>query len=116
MHTFFKKKSYLISASVDASMSEAFEDARSEIDSQIKSPSSLDIIQVDKSSTKDLLDEVDDFHLLPPLETFFGEFPGLDLNPECVSLTAELENDLLPSTPLTEDQLRYLLDINQSQK
>jgi len=95
------------SASVDASMSEAFEDARSEIDSQIKSPSSLDIIQVDKSSTKDLLDEVDDFHLLPPLETFFGEFPGLDLNPECVSLTAELENDLLPSTPLTEDQLRH---------
>ena len=95
-------------------MSEAFEDARSEIDSQIKSPSSLDIIQVDKS-TKDLLDEVDDFHLLPPLKTFYGEFPGLDLNPECVSLTAELESEMLPSTPLTEDQLRYLFKIDHPQ-
>ena len=89
-------------------MSEAFEDARSEIDSQVKSPlkssDSIDNIQVDKSS-KDILDE-DDLQL-PPLETFFGEFPGLDLNPECVSLAAELEHDLLPSTPLTEDQLRH---------
>ena len=103
----------IFSASVDASMSEAFEDARSEIDSQIKSPirvtDSFDNIEVDvksiKSKNSDLLDE-DDLQL-PPLETFLSEFPGLDLNPECASLAAELENDLLPSTPLTEDQLRH---------
>lgn len=47
---------------------------------------------------------------LPPLETFVG-FPDLDLDfrgPDCVSLRAdsiELENDVLPSTPLTEEQL-----------
>merc|ERR1712223_1116341 len=44
---------------------------------------------------------------LPPLETFFDEIPELSLNPECVSLAAELENDLFPATPLTEDQRRH---------
>ena len=101
-------------------MSEAFEDARSEVDSQMKSPTtySLEKIQViEKSASKDLLN--DDDLQLPPLETFFGEFAGLDLNPDSVSLAAELENDLLPSTPLTEDQLRnadsshYGVPINQ---
>ena len=45
---------------------------------------------------------------LPPLETFAG-FPDLlDFDaPDCVSLRAdsiELENDVFPSTPLTEEQ------------
>lgn len=92
-----------------ASMSEAFEDARSEVDSQMKSPTTYDSLEkiqvIEKSASKDLLN--DDDLQLPPLETFFGEFTGLDLNPDCVSLAAELENDLLPSTPLTEDQLRH---------
>lgn len=95
----------LFAVSVDYSMSEAFEDARSEIESQIKSPirsaDSFDNIQTDK---KDILD--DDELQLPPLETFFDEIPELSLNPECVSLAHDLENDLFPSTPLTEDQLR----------
>ena len=91
-------------------MSEAFEDARSEVESQIKSPirraDSLDNIQVDKTADpKDIFDNDDELQL-PPLETFFDEIPELSLNPECVSLAAELENDLFPSTPLTEDQLR----------
>ena len=46
---------------------------------------------------------------LPPLETFL-KFNGLDLSEGiCGSLAAslELENDLLPSTPLTEEQLRH---------
>ena len=106
------------SVSIDASMSEAFEDARSEVESQIKSPvklgDSFDNIQVDKTDShyldniqrdsKDILN--DDELQLPPLETFFDEIPELSLNPECASLAAELENDLFPSTPLTEDQLR----------
>jgi len=100
-------------------MSEAFEDARSEIESQIKSPvrmgDSFDNIHVDKTDSsylddihrdsKDILN--DDELQLPPLETFFDEIPELSLNPECASLAAELENDLFPSTPLTEDQLRH---------
>ena len=89
-------------------MSEAFEDARSEVESHIKSPirisDSQDNIQVDKTPSKDMLD--DDDLQLPPLETFFDEIPELSLNPECVSLAEQLENDLFPSTPLTEDQLR----------
>ena len=75
----------------------------------MKSPNTYDSLEkiqvIEKSASKDLLN--DDDLQLPPLETFFGEFTGLDLNPDCVSLAAELENDLLPSTPLTEDQLRH---------
>ena len=101
----------IVTVSIDASMSEAFEDARSEVESQLKSPvrlsDSLDNIQVDKNGPKHSFDD-DDLEL-PPLETFFDEIPELTLHPECVSLpslAAELENDLFPSTPLTEDQLR----------
>ena len=93
-------------------MSEAFEDARSEVESQLKLPvrlsDSLDNIQVDTNGPKHSFDD-DDLEL-PPLETFFDEIPELTLHPECVSLpslAAELENDLFPSTPLTEDQLRH---------
>merc|ERR1719273_497434 len=98
--------------------SEAFEDARSEIESQIilhKSPSDLDHIEVlDKEeSTKDILE--DDELQLPPLETFFGDITELTLNPETVSLAAELENDLFPSTPLTEDQLRHADSVLQQE-
>ena len=102
---------YFFQVSMDASMSEAFEDARSEIEScQIVKSSmqlsdSIDKIDVDKRSSKDILDDDDELQL-PPLETFFGEITELSLNPESVSLAAELENDLFPSTPLTEDQLR----------
>ncbi len=65
----------------------------------------MDNIQVYKSNSKDILN--DDELQLPPLETFFEEIPELSLNPECVSLAADLENDLFPSTPLTDDQLRH---------
>ena len=49
---------------------------------------------------------------LPPLETFLDtiKFDGLDLSEGiCGSLAGslELENDLLPSTPLTDEQLRH---------
>ena len=49
---------------------------------------------------------------LPPLETFLDDikFNGLDLSEGiCGSLAAslELENDVLPSTPLTDEQLRH---------
>ena len=47
---------------------------------------------------------------LPPLETFLDsiKFDGLDLsNGICGSLAGSLENDLLPSTPLTDEQLKY---------
>ena len=49
---------------------------------------------------------------LPPLETFLDsiKFDGLDLsNGICGSLggSLELENDLLPSTPLTDEQLKF---------
>lgn len=52
---------------------------------------------------------------LPPLETFAG-FPNLlDFQgPDCVSLRAdsiELENDVFPSTPLTEEQLAQEVDL-----
>jgi len=101
-------------------MSEAFEDARSEVESQLKSPvrlsDSLDNIQVDKNGPKHSFDD-DDLEL-PPLETFFDEIPELSLHPECVSLpslAAELENDLFPSTPLTEDQLRHADSVLQDE-
>jgi hypothetical protein len=41
--------------------------------------------------------EFSDFELLPPLENLLAEMS---------SLTGSMENDLLPSTPLTEEQLR----------
>ena len=49
---------------------------------------------------------------LPPLETFFDglNFNGLDLAVNgCGSLATslELENDILPSTPLTDEQLKH---------
>ena len=49
---------------------------------------------------------------LPPLETFLDtiKFDGLDLSEGiCGSLAGslELENGLLPSTPLTDEQLRH---------
>jgi len=116
------------SVSIDASMSEAFEDARSEVESQIKSPirigDSFDNIQVDKTDSnyldnnqRDSKDNIynDDELQLPPLETFFDEIPELSLNPECASLAAELENDLFPSTPLTEDQLRHADSVLQQE-
>ena len=93
-------------------MSEAFEDARSEIDSQFTSNMVADSMDnVDHISVaQDIIEPhnhiLDDDLELPPLETFFGEFDGLALHPDCASLAADLENDLLPSTPLTEDQLR----------
>jgi adiponectin receptor len=109
-------------------MSEAFEDARSEVESQIKSPirigDSFDNIQVDKTDSnyldnnqRDSKDNIynDDELQLPPLETFFVEIPELSLNPECASLAAELENDLFPSTPLTEDQLRHADSVLQQE-
>ncbi len=110
--------------SVDASLSEAFEDARSEIDSQIKSPVRLadsidaihtveavedEVVQAAPSSCRRRVPTVDDDDLeLPPLETLLGGFgfPALEFQADGISLTAELENDLLPSTPLTEEQLR----------
>lgn len=96
-------------------MSEAFEDARSEVESQIKSPlrsaDSIDNIQVVEKLDDELIDcsknILDEDLQLPPLEHFFDEIPELSLNPECVSLAADFENDLFPSTPLTEDQLRH---------
>ena len=49
---------------------------------------------------------------LPPLDAFLDsiKFDGLDLSEGiCGSLAGslELENDLLPSTPLTDEQLKY---------
>ena len=49
---------------------------------------------------------------LPPLETFLDtiKFDGLDLSEGIYGSIAgslELENDLLPSTPLTDEQLRH---------
>ena len=44
---------------------------------------------------------------LPPLETFL-KFGGLDLSEDiCGSFAGSLENDLLPSTPLTDEQMRH---------
>ena len=102
-----------ILVSVDASLSEMFEDARSEVEScQIKSQYSCsfnksfeDLDKIEKKDD-DMLD-VDELEL-PPLESFFNDIQSYPLHPESVSLTAdELENDLFPSTPLSEDQLRH---------
>ena len=96
---------------MDASLSEAFEDARSEVESQMKSPMSKsfeeDLDKIDFVKKDSILD--DDELQLPPLESFFEDIHGCySLNPDSVSLAdAELENDLFPSTPLTEDQLRH---------
>ena len=98
--------------SVDASLSEMFEDARSEVEScQIKSQYSCSFNKsfedLDKIEKKDELLDVDELEL-PPLESFFNDIQSFPLHPENVSLTAdELENDLFPSTPLSEDQLRH---------
>lgn len=98
--------------SVDASLSEMFEDARSEVEScQIKSHYSCSFNKsfedLDKIEKKDELLDVDELEL-PPLESFFNDIQSFPLHPENVSLTAdELENDLFPSTPLSEDQLRH---------
>lgn len=51
-------------------------------------------------SAEDGEDEEEVLALLPPLETFF-QFPA-----ETGSLTGSIENDLIPSTPLTEEQLK----------
>lgn len=96
-------------ASVDASLSEAFEDARSEID--FKSPTRI----ATNNSMEDAIewaprDLFDDDLQLPPLETFLCGFSDLGRNhdPDCASLEEEFhENDLLPSTPLSEGQLRH---------
>lgn len=75
--------------SASPSHSDHFEDARSEPFPSMRSSGSLDD---------------DDLDLLPPLETFFP-LPTLQ---ERASLCGSIENDLLPSTPLTEEQLRMV--------
>lgn len=84
------------SSSPAHSQSEHFEDARSE-------PFRA---SVEKQNTQSEIDDVDDddLDLLPPLETFFVPLPTLV---ERCSLSGSLENDLLPSTPLTEEQMRH---------
>lgn len=85
------------SAVVEDDVSEAFEDARSE-------PDEIKPLPVSSEA-----EEFPDFEL-PPLETFLGlgELhwpPHGDAGSLAGSL--ELENDLLPSTPLTDEQLRH---------
>lgn len=108
-------------------VSDAFEDARSEqaensIQVHLSNPSSVDAVGISNAlkhgrkrsfSTDRVESDYSDLEL-PPLETFLGDFgglclPDLDLRAECASLAAslEMENDVLPSTPLTEEQLRH---------
>ena len=84
------------SSSPARSSSDFYEDARSE---PYRSSASVERQQNTQSEIDD-----DDLDLLPPLETFFAPLPTLV---ERASLTGSLENDLLPSTPLTEEQLRH---------
>ena len=129
----------------DEDVSEAFEDARSELEKdqeQVADPNNFGAINEikvdspfrynpncrsknDPSESVLLLKEKRSYSVvgcesdfsncpleLPPLETFLDsiKFNGLDLSEGiCGSLAGslELENDLLPSTPLTDEQLRY---------
>ena len=77
----------------------AFEDARSELESDaaIQRAGSCSRSPREESTPED--DFSDDLEL-PPLETFFSLA-------ERASLSGSMENDLLPSTPLTEEQLRH---------
>lgn len=88
------------------STSEAFEDARSEPDDAFRREVLLgreDFLRRRSFSTDRLESDFSDLEL-PPLEPF-ADFP---FQGECASLNAdsiELENDILPSTPLTDEQL-----------
>lgn len=73
----------------------AFEDARSEIES--------DVPGIQRGGARAHREESTDFSddlELPPLESFFSLA-------ERASLNGSIENDLLPSTPLTEEQLKH---------
>lgn len=52
---------------------------------------------------------------LPPLESFLGSWPpdGVDCGSLATSL--ELDNDVLPSTPLTEEQMLQQQQANDQQ-
>ena len=82
-----------------ANEDEVFEDARSEPDEIRPVPAQ----QSDRNETY-----FSDLELLPPLETFLDKWHR-DLGGDVTSLAAslELENDVLPSTPLTEEQLLH---------
>eukprot|EP00095_Tigriopus_kingsejongensis_P003542 maker-scaffold106_size358372-snap-gene-2.32 protein:Tk03542 transcript:maker-scaffold106_size358372-snap-gene-2.32-mRNA-1 annotation:"adipor-like receptor cg5315" len=54
----------------------------------------------------------DDLDFLPPLESFLPALPTLQ---ERASLCGSLENDLMPSTPLTEEQLRQVDSVIQAE-
>jgi len=83
-----------------------FEDARSELD-EIAAAASGGCSGARRKSALD--DDVPDFSdlELPPLETFLGCVGQWPPDGDCGSLATslELDNDVLPSTPLTEEQL-----------
>ena len=88
---------------------DTFEDAVATVQQQQQQPSleAPDAICRHPSSPPDVLhrrhdsEDYGDLELLPPLEAFLQEN---------ASLCGSLENDLLPSTPLTEEQLRAARD------
>ena len=42
---------------------------------------------------------------LPPLESFLGTWPPAGVDCGSLATSLELDNDVLPSTPLTEEQM-----------
>ena len=97
-----RRASYSLSPSHSQSES-AFEDARSELESEVLQLQQQQQLQQQRRGSRGQREESTDFSddlELPPLETFFSLA-------ERASLSGSLENDLLPSTPLTEEQLRH---------
>jgi len=74
-----------------------FEDAKSELD---------EIKVAGPSHASDPLVELEFGDLeLPPLESFLGTWPPAGVDCGSLATSLELDNDVLPSTPLTEEQM-----------